>query len=43
VELIPGYAPTTVNLYDVYHVVAGDEVVDVWPIVPRGPGRGMIA
>jgi 3-hydroxy-D-aspartate aldolase len=42
VELIPGYAPTTVNLYDVYHVVAGDEVVDVWPIVPRGPGRGMI-
>ncbi len=43
VELIPGYAPTTVNLYDVYHVVSGDEVVDVWPIIPRGPGRGMIA
>ncbi len=42
VELIPGYAPTTVNLYDVYHVVAGDEVVDVWPIIPRGPGRGMV-
>jgi D-serine deaminase-like pyridoxal phosphate-dependent protein len=43
VELIPGYAPTTVNLYDVYHVVAGDEVVDVWPIIPRGPGRGIVA
>jgi D-serine deaminase-like pyridoxal phosphate-dependent protein len=43
VELIPGYAPTTVNLHDVYHVVAGDEVVDVWPIIPRGPGRGMLA
>jgi D-serine deaminase-like pyridoxal phosphate-dependent protein len=42
-ELIPGYAPTTVNLYDVYHVVAGDKVVDVWPIIPRGPGRGMVA
>ena len=43
VELIPGYAPTTVNLYDVYHVVSGDDVVDVWPIIPRGPGRGMLA
>jgi D-serine deaminase-like pyridoxal phosphate-dependent protein len=39
-EFIPGYAPTTVNLYDVYHVVAGGVVVDVWPIVPRGPGHG---
>ena len=38
-ELIPGYAPTTVNLYDVYHVVEGGTVVDVWPIVPRGPGH----
>ncbi len=42
VELIPGYAPTTVNLYDAYHVVSGDTVVDVWPIIPRGPGQGMI-
>ncbi len=39
-EFIPGYAPTTVNLYDVYHVVAGGVVVDVWPIIPRGPGHG---
>jgi 3-hydroxy-D-aspartate aldolase len=39
-ELVPGYAPSTVNLYDVYHVVEGGEVVDVWPIVPRGPGHG---
>ncbi len=44
VELIPGYAPTTVNLYDAYHVVENDVVVDIWPIVPRGAGHGgMIA
>jgi D-serine deaminase-like pyridoxal phosphate-dependent protein len=42
VELIPGYAPTTVNLYDAYHVVEEDVVVDIWPIVPRGPGHGGI-
>jgi D-serine deaminase-like pyridoxal phosphate-dependent protein len=39
-ELIPGYAPSTVNLYDVYHVVEGGVVVDIWPIIPRGPGHG---
>ena len=43
-ELIPGYAPTTVNLYDVYHVVENGVVVDVWPIFPRGPGHaGLLA
>jgi D-serine deaminase-like pyridoxal phosphate-dependent protein len=43
-ELIPGYAPTTVNLYDVYHVVEGGTVVDIWPVVPRGPGHvGILA
>ncbi len=40
VELIPGYAPGTVNWYDAYHVVEGDRVVDVWPVIPRGPGHG---
>lgn len=40
VELVPGYAPATVNLYDVFHVVDGETVVDVWPVVPRGPGHG---
>jgi D-serine deaminase-like pyridoxal phosphate-dependent protein len=35
VELMPGYAPTTVNLYDIYHVVADDRVVDIWPILGR--------
>ncbi len=40
VELIPGYAPGTVNWYDAYHVVEGDRVVDIWPVIPRGPGHG---
>ena len=43
VELIPGYAPTTVNLYEAYHVVENGVVVDIWPIVPRGPGHGGIS
>ena len=40
VELVPGYAPGTVNWYDAYHVIDDDEVVDIWPVVPRGPGHG---
>jgi D-serine deaminase-like pyridoxal phosphate-dependent protein len=40
VELYPGYAPATVNLYDAYLVVEDDQIVDVWPIIPRGPGHG---
>jgi D-serine deaminase-like pyridoxal phosphate-dependent protein len=40
VELVPGYAPGTVNWYDAYHVVEGDRVVDIWPVIPRGPGHG---
>ena len=39
-EFVPGYAPTTVNLYDAYHVIEGGVVVDIWPIIPRGPGHG---
>jgi D-serine deaminase-like pyridoxal phosphate-dependent protein len=38
-EVIPGYGPTTVNLYDVFHVVEADIVTDIWPVTPRGPGR----
>ena len=39
VRLIPGYTPYTVNYYDAYHVVEGGVVVDIWPIIPRGPGH----
>ena len=40
VELVPGYAPATVNWYDAFHVVEGDRVVDIWAVIPRGPGHG---
>jgi D-serine deaminase-like pyridoxal phosphate-dependent protein len=44
VQLLPGYAPSTINLYDAYHVVEDGQVVDIWPIVPRGPGHhGLVA
>lgn len=39
-EFVPGYGPTTVNLYDAYHVVENGVVTDIWPIIPRGPGHG---
>jgi D-serine deaminase-like pyridoxal phosphate-dependent protein len=35
VELMPGYAPTTVNFYDIYYVVSDDRIIDVWPILGR--------
>jgi D-serine deaminase-like pyridoxal phosphate-dependent protein len=38
VALVPGYSPTTVNWYDAYHVVRDNVVVDIWPVIPRGPG-----
>ena len=43
VALVPGYSPSTVNWYDAYHVVRDDVVVDVWPIIPRGPGHHGLA
>ena len=43
VELTVGYCGGTVNLHDVYHVVEQDRVVDIWPILARGDGRGPAA
>ena len=43
VQLLPGYAPSTVNMYDAYHVIEDNTVVDIWPIVPRGPGHHGLA
>jgi D-serine deaminase-like pyridoxal phosphate-dependent protein len=37
--LIPGYSPGTVNWYDAFHVVDDEVVVDIWPVIPRGPGH----
>lgn len=39
VQLFPGYVPSTINLYEAYHVIEDGQVVDIWPIVPRGPGH----
>jgi D-serine deaminase-like pyridoxal phosphate-dependent protein len=35
-----GYTPFAVNYFDAYHVVEGATVVDIWPILPRGPLHG---
>ena len=35
VRLMPGYAPTTVNLYDCYFVIEDGLVADVWPVRGR--------
>jgi D-serine deaminase-like pyridoxal phosphate-dependent protein len=43
VTLVPGYSPSTVNCYDAFHVVQDDVVVDIWPIIPRGPGHHGLA
>jgi D-serine deaminase-like pyridoxal phosphate-dependent protein len=43
VQLLPGYAPSTVNLYDAYHVVEDGIIVDIWPVIPRGPGHHGLA
>jgi 3-hydroxy-D-aspartate aldolase len=38
-NLVCGYAPTTVNLHDVMFALRDGVVEDVWPIFPRGPGH----
>jgi D-serine deaminase-like pyridoxal phosphate-dependent protein len=40
VELVIGYCGGTTNLHEVYHVVERDRVIDIWPILARGDGRG---
>ena len=43
-ELISGYAPTSVNLHDVIFVVEDKKVVELWPVFPRGPqDKGFLA
>lgn len=37
VTLVPGYTPATVAMHDVLHVVEEGVVVDLWPVLPRGP------
>ncbi len=35
----PPHCDPTVNLYDAYHVVRGDTLIDIWPISARGLSR----
>ena len=36
IEFVVPHCDPTVNLYDAYHCVRGDELVDIWPINARG-------
>lgn len=35
----PPHCDPTVNLYEAYHVVRGDTLIDIWPITSRGRSR----
>ena len=39
VVLTPPHCDPTVNLYESYHVVKGDTLVDIWPVTGRGRSR----
>ncbi|MEO1969359.1 MAG: DSD1 family PLP-dependent enzyme [Sphingomonadaceae bacterium] len=39
VSLRAPHCDPTVNLYDTYHVVSGDTLVDLWPVTARGRSR----
>jgi 3-hydroxy-D-aspartate aldolase len=36
IELVPPHCDPTINLYDRYHCVRGDTLVDIWPVDARG-------
>ena len=36
VECIPPHCDPTINLYDHFHVVQGDDLVAIWPVDARG-------
>lgn len=37
VEIECNYTPFAVGYFDAYHVLEGGRVVDIWPVIPRGP------
>ncbi len=39
VILVPPHCDPTVNLYESYHVVKGDTLVEIWPVTGRGRSR----
>jgi D-serine deaminase-like pyridoxal phosphate-dependent protein len=36
IQLLPSHTDPTVNLHDVFYVMDGERVIDVWPIAARG-------
>ena len=39
IALVPPHCDPTVNLYDRYWIVEGDQVTDSWPVTARGCSR----
>jgi 3-hydroxy-D-aspartate aldolase len=39
VTLTVPHCDPTVNLYDTYHIVRGETLVDLWPVSARGRAR----
>jgi len=39
VRLNPPHCDPTVDLYDSYHVLRGDDLADIWPVTARGQSR----
>ena len=37
VEILCNYTPFAIGYFEAYHVIEDDRVVDVWPVMPRGP------
>ena len=39
VILVPPHCDPTVNMYEAYHIVKGDTLVEIWPVTGRGRSR----
>ena len=37
VEILCGYTPFAIGYFEAYHVLEDGKVVDIWPVMPRGP------
>jgi D-serine deaminase-like pyridoxal phosphate-dependent protein len=37
VEILCGYTPFAISYFEAYHVMEDGRVVDIWPVMPRGP------
>ena len=39
VRVVTTYAPASVTMHEIYHVVDDGVVTDIWPVLVRGTGR----